>query len=532
MQGVASLSPGTVYYFRVRAENAGGTSPNSLTVTLVTVPPPPVALAASAVSKTGFTASWNAATGASGYRLDVATDSLFAAGLVRNDTSVGNQLSSTLSGLAPGVTYYYRVRAANSGGTSPSSNRISVTTVPNPPDVPLAKGATGITTSGFRANWGPVAGALGYRIDVSVTNTFSSFVGAYNNAAVADTSVAVVSLTPGTLYFYRVRAENSGGASGNSAVISLTTVPLPPVALSATGVSTRGFTATWNAAGGALQYRVDVASDSAFSNGAIWADSAVGSLLSLPVTALNPGTTYYYRVRAVNGGGTSQNSNRITVTTLTLALSLRVFLQGATVNDSMQTALRRGNLLPGRNPYGGAPWNYLPADSVGRMPDSTVDWVLVALRSDSATTVARRAALLKGSGIVTDTDGVSPLRFPGIVEGSYFIVIYHRNHIAVMSRTAVPLDGAGGLYDFSTGQAQAFGSRPMIQVGSRWCMFAGDANADGQITTLDFSPWLANAKAALTGYTPTDFNCDGQNTTTDFTLWLVNAKSAARTAVP
>jgi phosphodiesterase/alkaline phosphatase D-like protein len=532
---VTGLSAGTVFYYRVRAFNLSGTSANSNRVVVTTLPnppPAPVARSATGITGSGFTAHWDSSATATGYRLDVATDSLFGSGAVKNDTAVGNVLAVPITGLSPGFTYYYRVRATNSGGTGGSSNRISVTTVPNPPGIPPTKFATQVTTTGFRANWGAVSGATGYRLDVSTSNTFSSFVGTFDNFAVQDTGQAVGSLSAGTVYFYRVRAENAGGAGGNSAIITASTVTLPPVATPATGVSTRGFTATWNPAAGATGYRVDIATDSLFSGGTIWADSAFGNVLAAGITGLSPATTYYYRVRGTDNGGTSISSNRISVTTLTLSVNLRVFLQGATLNDTMQTFLKRGNLIPHLQPYGVPPWNYGGADSVGKMPDSTVDWILVELRSDSAKPVARRAALLKSTGVVTDTDGVSPLRFSGPVEGSYFVVVYHRNHLAVMSRGAISLNGASSMYDFSTGLVQAFGSTPMILVGSRWCMFAGDANDDGQITTLDFSPWLANAKAALTGYMSTDFNCDGQNTTSDFTLWLANAKAAAQTRVP
>ncbi|MBK9315806.1 MAG: Ig-like domain repeat protein [Acidobacteria bacterium] len=100
-----------------------------LTVSPGTQPPSaPTANAATNISNNSFTANWSSSTGAAGYRLDVSTNSSFS-GYVPGyqDVDVGNVLSRSVSGLSANTTYYYRVRAYNTGGTSSNSNSIPVT---------------------------------------------------------------------------------------------------------------------------------------------------------------------------------------------------------------------------------------------------------------------------------------------------------------------------------------------------------------------------------------------------------------------
>ena len=99
------------------------------TATPAPTPAAPRALKATNVTATSFTANWQGVSGATGYRLDVATDSSFTNFVPGyQDLDVGNVTSKNVTGLAARTIYYYRVRAYNSNGTSPNSNVVQVKT--------------------------------------------------------------------------------------------------------------------------------------------------------------------------------------------------------------------------------------------------------------------------------------------------------------------------------------------------------------------------------------------------------------------
>ena len=123
----------------------------------------------------------------------------------------------------------------------------------------------------------------------------------------------------------------------------------------------------------------------------------------------------------------------------TLNAKIKLFLQGPynTANHNMNTNLINLPGFPKIQPYGGTPWNYTGTENVLTIPSDVVDWVLVQLRSGSnpstATTIAQRTAFIKSDGSIVDLDGISLVKFDGLSPNSYYIVVIHRNHLAVMS---------------------------------------------------------------------------------------------------
>jgi len=247
-----------------------------------------------------------------------------------------------------------------------------------------------------------------------------------------------------------------------------------------------------------LAYRDNLSDNSWEDLGAFWDQGAH----TLTKTGLN-GTEFALAYTEINS----------------INVMLKVFLEGPYNGSSMNTALN--TFLPTSQPYSGAPWNYSGSENVTSVPSGVVDWVLVELRSNPTTVESTRAAFLKNDGTIVDIDGVSPLAF-NVSDGNYYIVIMHRNHLAIMS--LLPQSFTTGnvtSYDFTTAQTQAYGTNPMKNLGSgKFGMVAGDGNKDGGIYAQDYT--LYQTSQGNEGYLFGDYNLDGGIYAQDYTIYQLN----------
>ncbi len=181
---------------------------------------PTVALPATNVTDTSFTANWYASPLSNEYYLDVATDSNFVNILSGYDNLLVDTFSYHVSISGNDPQYFYRVRVKyGDTATSVNSNVVSV----EPALATIALPATEITATSFRANWKSMPNAQSYYLDVATDEEFQNYVSGFENLNTTDTSYYVTGLTD-TLYFYRVRTEYDYGTSSNSNVISVALV--------------------------------------------------------------------------------------------------------------------------------------------------------------------------------------------------------------------------------------------------------------------------------------------------------------------
>jgi hypothetical protein len=225
-------------------------------------------------------------------------------------------------------------------------------------------------------------------------------------------------------------------------------------------------------------------------------------------------------------------------TQVPVSVDLTVFLEGPYENELMSTQLNTSGALPLTQPYNTAPWNYGGTETVVGPPAKMVDWVLASLffggteDPGGPILISSRALYVEGKGIVSEPLAAEPVF---VWPGWYYVGLDHRNHLGVLSAKPVYLKwGETAVYNFvEAGAAYTSGPPPQKDLsGGFFGMFAGDANADGDVQALDFNDFIAQTTSGASGYQSADFNLDGNVQALDFNLYIANTLSGAASQVP
>jgi large repetitive protein len=303
----------------VTAGNSCGTSTASILAVTVDpgIPAAPVATAGSGATCSQITANWTTSVNATYYELDVSTVNTFATYVAGyQDLNVLNVTTYIVTGLNGGTTYYYRVRAVNSCGTSVNSGIIIYATNPGTPSQPgVITGTTpqcpGLTGQIYSIS--AVTGATSY--------TWTVPLGWSITAGSGTTSITVTTGAAGQNGNITVTANNSCGTSTPSTLavtvspgtpsqpgtITGTATQCPGLTLQAYSISavTNATTYTWtvptgwSVTGGAGTTSITVTTGSAGQNGniSVTAGNSCGTSTAntlavtvSPGTPLQPGT--------------------------------------------------------------------------------------------------------------------------------------------------------------------------------------------------------------------------------------------------
>ena len=176
------------------------------------------------------------------------------------------------------------------------------------PTAPVVHIGNSATSGKPMLTWNAVYGATSYRIYRSTSRGSGySLLGTTTASSYTNTGAKA-----GTTYYYRVKAVNDAGLSPYSNIVSgqsksVTPKPSAPVVKIGHSASSGKPMLTWNAVDGAASYKVYRATA---KNGAY---SVINTTKALTYTNVGAalGTTYYYKVEALNASGKSMGFSAV-----------------------------------------------------------------------------------------------------------------------------------------------------------------------------------------------------------------------------
>ena len=274
--------------------------------TISAAPAAPVVTAGNSATSGKPMLTWDAVDGATSYRVYRATSQNGPYRLLGSVTTT----TYVNTGAKDGVTYYYKVKAVNSAGESAYSNTVSgqSKSVTPKPSAPVVKIGHSATSGKPMLTWNAVSGATSYKVyrATSQNGTYSLL------GSVTVTSYTNTGAKDGVTYYYKVKAINSAGESAYSNTVSgqsktVTPKPAAPVVKIGHSATSGKPMLTWNAVDGAASYKVYRATA---KNGAY---SVINTTKALTYTNVGAalGTTYYYKVEALNAAGKSMGFSAI-----------------------------------------------------------------------------------------------------------------------------------------------------------------------------------------------------------------------------
>lgn len=211
--------------------------------------------------------------------------------------------------------------------------------------------------------------------------------------------------------------------------------------------------------------------------------------------------------------------------------TVSLFLEGAMKNPSvgeehlMRDDLRAQGLVPERTPFSDA-----ISTTASRLAvtgeTAVVDWVEIQLRdaSDQTKITAAKSFLITRSGSLVDVESNTTNLFFAVPSGDYYLAVFHRNHLGVITSNPMSLSAITTAVDLSDSSNLKGGEAAVRYVYTssggqkKYALIAGDTDNNGQIQNTDMNRLVQKLGSA--GYTSEDLDLNGQIQNIDITKVL------------
>ncbi|MBM6619109.1 InlB B-repeat-containing protein [Bacillus suaedaesalsae] len=329
---ISGLNQNQTYYVRVTAnrlvDDKQIDSPDSQLISARTVFTGVTSPKATAVGADKVKLTWLKSPDATGYEIYRSESS--GGSYYKIATTEGYKEDYLNTGLAPGKTYYYKIKAYREINGSTYYSPFSTITSAKPVLTGTTIKAAMAGYDKVKLTWTKSVEATGYEIyrADSLTSTFSKVITITNNSTLTYTNSG---LATGKRYYYKIRVYKSIGGKNYYTGYSNSTYATPVLGgTNATAISS-GYNkvkVSWKPVSGSHGYEVYRATSLSGSYSKVTTITK-GSTLSYINTSLTTGRTYYYKVRAyriVSGKKVYNSFSKVVSAKPTLAAPSKIYL--------------------------------------------------------------------------------------------------------------------------------------------------------------------------------------------------------------
>ncbi len=316
---VSGLIPATTYHYRVAAANANGVH-NGTDMTFTTPEAVEGVLTGPASEIQAMNARLNGALEPNGidahYWFEYGQDESYGSDTPHEDggeASESKTVSAEVAGLEPNTSYHFRLAAENVFGVTRGEDK-TFTTKALPPVLGQSFTVSAITrvTAVVTANIDPEKSATIFHIVYGETSRYGLHTIDFEAGAGLggqEFHVGLQGLAPDEVYHYAVVAVNQAGTVTGPDQTFTTAAATPPVATtggaSNVTLTTATISGTIDAQGLETSYEFDLGTDTTYGT-SIYGEAGSSTepvALAIALQNLAPGTTYHYRIVAIDSDG-------------------------------------------------------------------------------------------------------------------------------------------------------------------------------------------------------------------------------------